>query len=241
MTEPTGTPSHNILDKVRKLLAKAESVAGTPEADALNAKAFGLIAKYGIDEAQARQQTAQGPAPIETAEFRLVGQYRTQQAALLGVLAHALHCVPIKHRPGGEPHVRLYGVAGHLTRVKVLFATLMPQMLAGAHWVSSYGGTPAATRKVRASWMLGFYAGIGTRLTAAETTAAEDSEPGTALVLVDDKQRAEATVRAELRGKLRTARSRATHSADAVSLGAAAARRVDLGQTGIGGRRALGS
>ncbi|GAB2554811.1 DUF2786 domain-containing protein [Nocardia heshunensis] len=240
MTEQSGAPSHDMLDKVRKLLTKAERVAGTPEADALNSKAFALIAKYGIDEAQARQRkTEQGPAPIETAEFRLIGQYQPQQAQLLNILSTAMHCVAIKHRRGGDPQIRLYGVAAHLTRVQVLFATLMPQMLAGARWMSSAAGTPARTRKVRASWMFGFYTEIGERLTAAETTATEDSEPGTALVLVDDQQRADTIMRAEFSGQLRTTRSRATYSADAAGLGAAAARRVNLGQTGIGGRRAL--
>src|SRR4051794_35012987 len=41
-----------VLDKVRKLLAKAEDPACSPaEAEALTAKATELIAKYGVDQA----------------------------------------------------------------------------------------------------------------------------------------------------------------------------------------------
>ena len=44
--------SDAILDKVRKLLAKAEDPACTPaEAEAFTAKAAELIAKYGVDSA----------------------------------------------------------------------------------------------------------------------------------------------------------------------------------------------
>ena len=45
-------PPTPLLDRVRKLLAKAEAVGVTPhEAEALTAKAAELMAKYGIDRA----------------------------------------------------------------------------------------------------------------------------------------------------------------------------------------------
>jgi len=43
-----------IADKVGKLLRQAEDVAGTPEEQVFLAKAFELMAKYGIDESEAR-------------------------------------------------------------------------------------------------------------------------------------------------------------------------------------------
>jgi len=46
-------PSTALLDRVRKLLAKAENEAVTPpEAEALTAKAAELMARYGIDRAR---------------------------------------------------------------------------------------------------------------------------------------------------------------------------------------------
>ncbi|MBL1080259.1 DUF2786 domain-containing protein [Nocardia sp. 2] len=232
-------PAQDMLDKVRKLLAKAASVAGTPEAEALNAKAFELIAKYGIDEAQARQQSGQEPAQIERAEFQIAGQYVAQQRALLNRLALALHCAPVRDRRDGQETMAVYGVPAHTARVRVLFASLMPQMLAGAARVPIRGSSAAQTRQVRKSWMYGFYCEISARLTGAETRAAEISAPGTALVLVDDAQRADAAMRAEI-GKVVKRRSQARYYATHAEMGAAAAKRVDLGQTGLGSRRALG-
>src|ERR1035441_8326864 len=49
----TPGPSHPLLARVRKLLAKAEAEGVTPpEAQALTAKAAELMAKYGIDRAR---------------------------------------------------------------------------------------------------------------------------------------------------------------------------------------------
>jgi len=57
------TSDNPLLERVRKLLAKAESAGTTPpEAEALTAKAAELMAKYGIDRAllaAARPETDQ--------------------------------------------------------------------------------------------------------------------------------------------------------------------------------------
>src|ERR1700721_1050685 len=48
-----GEPPSALLDRVRKLLAKAEAEGVTPpEAEALTAKAAELMARYGIDRAR---------------------------------------------------------------------------------------------------------------------------------------------------------------------------------------------
>ncbi|WP_280186312.1 MULTISPECIES: DUF2786 domain-containing protein [Nocardia] len=231
----------DMLDKVRKLLAQAENVAGTPEADVFNAKAFELIAKYGIDETAAREQSGRGPAPIEMVEFLITGQYQTQQAALLHVLAKALHCAPLSDgRIPGRNNQLVYGTTGHIERLRVLFATLMPQMLAGAARVRPHQGARVGTKAYRTSWMRGFAATVDERLTAAENNAATESEPGTALVLVNDSKRAVAAMHDEFGGQIKKTVSRVRHDNAAAAAGAAAARRVNLGQTGLNGRRALG-
>ena len=55
-------PADKALDRIRKLFAKAESVAGTPEAEVLLERAYALLAKYGVDEAL--------PGPHRTATLR---------------------------------------------------------------------------------------------------------------------------------------------------------------------------
>lgn len=240
----TAATRTDMLDKVRKLLAQAENVAGTPEADVFNAKAFELIAKYGIDETAAREQNGQGPAPIEMAEFLITGQYQSQQATLLQVLAKALHCAPLGDRRIPGRNIQLvYGTTGHIERLRVLLATLTPQMLLGAARVRPHQGARVGTKAYRTSWMRGFAVTVHERLTAAENNAADESEPGTALVLVNDSKRAVAAMHGEFGGKIKTTVSRVRHDADAAAAGAAAASRVNFGQsgqTGLNGRRALG-
>ncbi|MFI5778155.1 DUF2786 domain-containing protein [Nocardia sp. NPDC051570] len=234
MTHASG---QDMFDKVRKLLAKAESVAGTPEADALTAKAFELIAKYGIDEAQARQRSGQGPAPIEMARFTLGGQYQREQAFLFHILARELHCEPLML--GDYSSQIAYGTAGHIERLRVLFATLCPQMLAGAARQRPNSHASVGVKAYRMSWMRGFYTGVGARLREAESTAATESEPSAALVLMDDAKRAAAAFEAENSGQYADVKHRSRHDSNAASAGAAAAQRVNLGQTGVGGQRAL--
>ncbi|WP_051164442.1 DUF2786 domain-containing protein [Nocardia testacea] len=232
----------DMLDKVRKLLAKAESVAGTPEADVLNAKAFELIAKYGIDETAARQRAGEGPASIEVADFVISGQYQREQTYLLHLLAKALHCSPLWDAANSAYGTRrnlVYGTAGHIERLRIVYAMLMPQMLAGAARVRPPADAQVGVKAYRMSWMRGFYGTVESRLRKAESRASEASEPGTALVLVDDYKRAEAAMESSS-DDIRSTRSRSRHSAAAAALGAAAGERVNLGQTGVAGRLAIG-
>ncbi|WP_280276601.1 DUF2786 domain-containing protein [Nocardia wallacei] len=233
------TTRQDMLDKVRKLLAKAESVAGTPEADVLNAKAFELIAKYGIDETAARANAGEGPAPIEMVRFSLNGQYLREQAFLFQILAAALHCEPMMLNDYSLQVA--YGTAGHIERLRVLFATLAPQMLAGAARQRPTRYATVGVKAFRMSWMRGFYTEIGARLREAESTAAAESGTGTELVLLDDAKRAMAALDAEHSGLYADVSRRSRHDGDAADAGAAAAQRVNLGQAGVGGRRAIGA
>ncbi|WP_161987432.1 DUF2786 domain-containing protein [Prescottella subtropica] len=170
------------LARVRKLLAQADSVAGTPEADVFNAKAFDLIARYGLDETQARMQDTTGPTPVERYEFTPTGSYQRQQGFLFYVLAKALHCAAI----GTTGGFVVFGTATNLDRLKLLFASLQVQMFSGAATVGR--GTGGATRRARLSWMYGFAESVGDRLGVAERAAADDVT-GAELVHLDDARR----------------------------------------------------
>jgi hypothetical protein len=243
MTTPNTAARHDMLDKVRKLFAKAESVAGTPEADTFNAKAYALISKYGIDETAARERAGEGPAPIITIELTLSGAYITQQRYLLQALATALHCAPvyIKDRTFGTTRDFVTGTANHTDRVQVLFSMLMPQMLVGAGNVRPPAGSRASTATYRRSWMTGFLKTVETRLAGAEAAAAEE-QPGTGLVLLTDAKRAEAQLRADAMargGRVVAKRSRSQHDENAAGMGAKAGASVNLGGTALGERLAL--
>lgn len=230
-----------MLDKVRKLFAKADSVAGTPEAEVFNAKAYDLLAKYGIDEVAARSTADAKPAEVVTVEVALTGKYVNEQRMLLATIARALHCRYLQVH-GRNPREIVVGVETHVERARILFSMLAPQMLAGAARVHS-PRAEVSTATYRRSWMRGFYWVVGERLGAAEAAAADGAAAGTALVLIDDEQRAEQGVRdfaASMNMRVQSARrSKAGHDAEAADRGRTAGRNVDVGAAAVRGARAL--
>lgn len=236
MTAPTTDTRQDMLDKVRKMFAKAASVAGTPEAEAFNTKAYELLAKYGIDEAEARQRREEGPAPIRTRLVSYKGSYIKQQRSLIFHIADALRCEVVYHRDTEE--TELFGTETDLDRVYLLFSALLPQMIAGANKIRSYD-RPSTTVS-RRSFMYGFIEHVGERLASAEAEAVQDAAPGTALVLIDDAARALAAKSAKYPNLRKARASRVQYDPFAAGAGRRAASRLDLGQTGIRGQRALG-
>lgn len=232
-----------MLEKVRKLLAKAESVAGTPEADTFTQKALDLIAKYGIDETEALRTADSGPAPIVTIEIKLAGKFIPQQRVLLQRLAKALHCAPIwvsSQLDSETDREFVIGTELHTDRVRVLFSMLLPQLLAGAKRTRPPEHVRTSTVSWRRSWIIGFVRAVSERLEASETTAANDA-PGTGLVLVDDARRAEDELRNFTNGRpTQRAKVRHRHNDEAGRQGHAAGSKVGLGGTSVAGRLAIG-
>jgi hypothetical protein len=188
----TTEASDRLLDRVRKLLAKAEAEGVTPaEAQALTAKAAELMAKYGIDRAllAARQPETDQPAS------RLVDIYNpwaTVQAHLLCGLAAAMRCQCILLPSGdGDQRVHIFGYASDIERTDVLYTSVLVQMWHGLIATE----VPARVSSVRAwrrSWLLGFAAAVTAKVQAAEQRAERNAsvasaETGStaALVLAD--------------------------------------------------------
>src|SRR5262249_31837858 len=88
----TAQPSDDLLDRVRKLLAKAEEEGATPaEAEALTAKAAELMARYGIDRARLGALHPETDRPADRI-FDLDNPWAGVKAHLLAGLAIALRC-----------------------------------------------------------------------------------------------------------------------------------------------------
>jgi hypothetical protein len=124
-----------MLDKVRKLLAKAEDPGCTPaEAAALNDKAAELIAKYGVDRALLAASTP-GVDPVGDRTISIYPPYALDKASLLGVVAHALRCrsVRIKQRTsvGNTYGMHLFGCQSDLERTELLYTSLLVQAYRG--------------------------------------------------------------------------------------------------------------
>jgi hypothetical protein len=169
----TTEASDRLLDRVRKLLAKAEADGVTPaEAQALTAKAAELMAKYGIDRAllaAARPETDQ-PAS------RLVDIYNPWarvQAHLLCGLAGAMRCQCILLPSGdGDQRVHIFGFASDIERTDVLYTSVLVQMWHGLI-ATEVPARVSGVRAWRRSWLLGFAAAVTAKVQAAEDRAAQ--------------------------------------------------------------------
>lgn len=244
MTEPAATDS--MLELVRKLLAKAENPACTPEeAAAFNDKAAALIAKYGIDAALLAAANPETD-PVGDRVIVVLAPFALDKAGLLATVAVALRCRSVRRKvwqgDGYVYQMHLFGFASDLERAELLFTSLLVQASFGiASAEVPYGDSPAAFRR---SWLVGFSYAVGKRLTAAEQRATSDatattatsptSGPSVALVLADRGSKVDQRVE-EAYPKLRPTAPRQLRGSGRQS-GYAAGQRADLGGTRVGQR-----
>lgn len=230
-----------IKQRVQKLLNQARDQEGTPEGDAFYARAFELMAQYGYEQRDLRDND--GGSEVGQRAYEFSGAYTDMQANLLLTIARALHCSGFTQRVYNSTRIKdavIFGCARHLERVDMLYAMLQPAMLADAQLVrASHWGESAVVR--RRSFMSGFASSIGTRLAAAEKTV-EDSDSGYGLVLLGDYDKA-AAARDEFAAAegfvLSGYSSKRSFDPDAYSAGHAAGERSDIGQTRVRARPAL--
>lgn len=229
----TSEAPDKLLDRVRKLLAKAEDESVTPpEAQALTAKAAELMAKYGIDRALLAAVRPETDAPAS----RLVdidNPWGRVKAHLLCGLGSALRCQCIMITARAGLRIHMFGYASDIERADMLYTSVLIQMwhgLAGAR-LPEWSSSPRAWRR---SWLLGFAAAVTARVRAAEHAAqsqAERSAPAgqpspAALVLADRAQVIRAAVEREY-PVTRTART--TYSGNGYGAGYAQGQRADIG------------
>src|ERR1700749_4712532 len=114
----------DLLDRVRKLLAKAEGEGVTPhEAEALTAKAAELMARYGIDRARLGALRPETDQPADQV-FDLGNPWAAVKAHLLSGLASALRCQCVllpRREPGARVHV--FGYGSDIERADILFTS----------------------------------------------------------------------------------------------------------------------
>ena len=237
-------PPSALLDRVRKLLAKAEAEGVTPpEAEALTAKAAELMARYGIDRARLAASRPDTDAPANRV-IDIENPWAQVRAHLLAGLAGAMRCQCVllsSDKPGSRIHV--FGFASDLERAEILYTSLLLQMARGL----AAAAVPTGVRSPRAwrrSWLLGFVTAVITRVKAAEDRAASTAEgethegPSTALVLADRA----VVIRRQLEQAYPvTRRTRITYSGRGYSDGFAQGQRADIGNARLKSARALNS
>ena len=233
-----------LLERVRKLLAKAEAEGVTPaEAEALTAKAAELMARYGIDRALLAAARPDTDRPANRI-IDVPSPWSGVKAHLLSGLASAIRCacVQLPRTGRGSTRIHVFGYASDLERTDILYTSLLLQMARGL----AVAVVPPGVRSVRAwrrSWLLGFVTAVVTRVRSAEDRAATSAEgemrggPSTALVLADRA----VVIRQQLEQAYPvTRRTRITYSGRGYGAGYAQGQRADIGNARLKTAQALG-
>lgn len=217
-------------DRVRKLLAQAASVAGTPESEAFQAKAMALMAQYGIDEADARAQNVDLAPGIERVELKISGKYVETRIRMIAMLAAELQCecVQWKGDAARTSVLAIFGRPSALARLELLVELLTPQLLNGADAARPVLDVKHSgeLRVFRRSWMRAFASRVAYRLREENERAAVGHTSG-ALVLVEDAKQAKQAV-AEAFPLARPSTSAARNSMEGRLAGDAAGRRAKM-------------
>lgn len=220
-----------MIERIRKLFAKAESTNSDHERDALLSKAYDLLAKHGIEEALARGASDSEAETVTVWEFRPKGSYRLDQMILIGAVAASLHCKTVRR---GQDVAYVYGVKRHLDRVEMLGGFLVAYMIGNLATLKPPYGVHATT--YRKSAMSAFASTVSQRLREAERKAMDESTDATGaeLVLVNDDRKAEMEMR---RAHPRVVNSSRRVSDAGYGEGSAHGNRVDLGGSALSNRR----
>lgn len=222
-----------ILEKVRALLAKAESTTFPEEAEALSAKAQELMARHSIDDAMVGG-VDDGPTGVRVA---IDDPYAGAKSVLLAVVASANRCRSVWSKHLGFSTV--FGYESDLEFVEVLYTSLLVQatsaMVAAGSQFDRAGRS--RTRSFRQSFLLAYANRIGDRLREAQEAGRAEAaeEYGDALlpVLADRSAAVDAACDAAFPGAV--SRSVSISNAAGWAAGSAAADLASLsGRTEFG-------
>jgi len=162
-----------LLERVRALLAKAESTAFPAEAEAYSAKAQELIARHSIEEA-----LSVGPAAEVVPFARRVGvdhPYENEKATLLDAVARANHCLTVWSPELGFTTV--FGFDTDIDAVELLYTSLLVQANRAMAQAEPPGGRAGKARlkAFRRSFLVAYAVRIGERLQEAAAAMLADA------------------------------------------------------------------
>lgn len=228
MTDPT--PDQ--IDRVRKLLAKAEAAGTTPEESAaLNDKAAELMAKYVVDQAMLTATTRLNQERIIQKWITpLGGSTYSHEYVSLGIyIAEALGCKGIIGAATRSRKVLIVvGFESDIAQVEMLYASIALQcsLRVGPFVRRETKPWHSGSDKynMRRAFIHGFGTGVAERLKRTITEAA-DADSSTALVLVDRN----AKLNQWLEDNMRLRTSRRNYDIGAHGAGYTAGRLSDVG------------
>ncbi len=241
-SEPRGLDIDPVLDKVRALLAQAESTTFEAEAETFTAKAQELMARYAIDAALLWDRSSRHDEPLMI-RIPIDEPYIEAKNALLHVVAQHSRCRSIYYR--GYALAVVVGFDSDLAATETLYTSLLVQaQIALQH--EAAGSQPRShsrSRTFRSSFLLAYSHRIDQRLAEVNTRVQNEmTAHGGATdllpVLADRNSLIDAKIKAEL-GPTGTSRSRPTLDHSGWNAGARAADQAHLGQDELHSRPAL--
>ncbi len=179
-----GTAGDPVLERIRNLLAKAESTAFEAEAMAFTAKAHELMTRHAID-AVALDQEHRGAheRPVIRRVF-IDAPYVETKSYLLQVVAEAGRCRAFLY--SGLALSSIVGFADDVAAVEVLFTSLLLQAQRGLAQAAKQAppGASPNSKAFRTSFLTGFSHRIAERLRQVneEVLAAAEADHGASLV-----------------------------------------------------------
>lgn len=235
-----------IIDKIRGLLAKAESTEFEAEAAAFLDKATELMAEYRVSEAVLAAAGRAADDPVDRTFIDLSG-YHSPKGSLAVHLAEALDC-HVLWAHGGPRGTRRLAVVGHVSDLETfqaLMVSLELQLDRELHQISGYNS--GDTRARRTSFANGWVSRVGRRIkahlaeavdTAVAEAEAQDATSSVALVLAERRDVVADKYQEFYKTKPRyRTSSRGSSRYGAYAAGQAAGNRADIGTKGVSGAR----
>ncbi|SEM39925.1 DUF2786 domain-containing protein [Rhodococcus maanshanensis] len=176
-TQPSRPADLKVLNKIRGLLAKAESTEFTEEAETLTAKAQELMTRYAISSALLDAGEPGLGVTVHSRRVHLDNPYVKQKALLLTSIGHANHVRTLYNSRMAT--ATMVGAPVDLEQVEMLFTSLLVQ---ATRAMSKAGEDGSRSTSFRKAFLFGFAIRIGQRLTEADKAA-------TARVVVDAEVR----------------------------------------------------
>ncbi len=170
-----GATNDPVLQRVRALLAKAESTSFEAEATAFTAKAQELMARHAIDAALLDGHDAAGEVPVAV-RIAVDDPYVDAKSLLLQVVAEHGRCRSVFHADLALSTVM--GFATDVNAVEMLFTSLLVQAQTAMATAARQAppGTRTRSRSYRSAFLLAYANRIGDRLAEINETVLGEAE-----------------------------------------------------------------
>jgi hypothetical protein len=219
-----------MLDRVRALLAQAESTNFEAEAEAFTAKAQELMTRHAIDLAMVSASAQRSERP-ETIRIPIDDPYVDAKSLLLQFVAERSRCRAVFHPRFAMSSV--VGFAADLASTEMLFTSLLvqAQVAMQAAATSAPPGARARSRSFRTAFLTAYAHRVAERLAEINAYVVADAEAETGVsilpVLAARSSVVDSTV-AEMFGRLRSSAVRRGHDPAGWASGRMAADRARL-------------